>query len=330
MLVSNVEKMQYAYGDGNGPGNCAARAIAAAFYDVDGTLIKINIVHAFAFYARRQPSLTESARSAAVKTALSIPVFWAADKLSRKWFNEIFYRLLRGRARTASSCSPRSCSRTSSSRTSIRARSDLIDDSRAAPACRQVLISGALDFTMRPLARYLGVDDLIANQLEFVDSYATGKLKKPFVAGATKADIMRDYAKQHGIDLAESWAYTDSFSDYPMLAVVGHPTACNPDFRLRSLARSYDWPVLDLDEDADALGRAPPAGPGARTPAGRSGTTGGDDKMRAIRPKLARARREHIVTIDTDSAPRIMFYGENLLMRGSARRHARHLSASGR
>ena len=82
--------------------------------------------------------------------------------------------------------------------------------------------------------------------------------KKPFVAGATKADIMRAYAKQHEIDLAESWAYTDSFSDYPMLAVVGHPTACNPDFRLRSLARSYDWPVLDLDEEpSHAASRRP-------------------------------------------------------------------------
>ena len=49
-----------------------------------------------------------------------------------------------------------------------------------------------------------------------------------------------------GIDLDESWAYTDSYSDHPMLAVVGHPTAVNPDLRLRSVARSYDWPVLDL------------------------------------------------------------------------------------
>ena len=54
-------------------------------------------------------------------------------------------------------------------------------------------------------------------------------------------------ARAHGLDLAESWAYSDSFSDYPMLAVVGHPTAVNPDLRLRSIARSYDWPVLDLD-----------------------------------------------------------------------------------
>src|SRR3954465_2756402 len=68
---------------------------SAAFYDVDGTLIKINIVHAFAFYTARHASLTESALRT-VKTAMSVPVFWAADKLSRKWFNEIFYRSYKG------------------------------------------------------------------------------------------------------------------------------------------------------------------------------------------------------------------------------------------
>ena len=67
-------------------------------------------------------------------------------------------------------------------------------------------------------------------------------------------------AKQHGIDLAESWAYSDSFSDYAMLAVVGHPTACNPDLRLRSMARSYDWPVLDLDEAPDRASARRPQG----------------------------------------------------------------------
>jgi HAD superfamily hydrolase (TIGR01490 family) len=125
-----------------------------------------------------------------------------------------------------------------------RAR-DLIDESRRA-GCSQVLISGALDFTLKPLAEYLGVDHYIANRLEFSEGYATGKLAKPFVGGATKSEIMRSFAKAHDVDLAESWAYSDSYSDFPMLAVVGHPTAVNPDFRLLRVARSYDWPVLDL------------------------------------------------------------------------------------
>jgi HAD superfamily hydrolase (TIGR01490 family) len=220
---------------------------SAAFYDVDGTLIKINIVHAFAFYAARHPGLLDSAKRS-VKTALSIPVFWAADKLSRKWFNEIFYRSYEGASEDRLVVLADELFEDVIKPNIYPRARDLIEDSKRA-GVRQVLVSGALDFTMKPLAKYLGVDDLIANKLEFVDHYATGKLEKPFVAGATKADIMRAYAKQHAIDLGESWAYTDSFSDYPMLAVVGHPTACNPDFRLRSLARSYDWPVLDLDEE---------------------------------------------------------------------------------
>ena len=68
---------------------------SAAFYDVDGTLIKTNIVHAFAFYASRKASMIESAVST-LKTAFQVPAFWAADKVSRKWFNEIFYRSYQG------------------------------------------------------------------------------------------------------------------------------------------------------------------------------------------------------------------------------------------
>jgi HAD superfamily hydrolase (TIGR01490 family) len=229
---------------------------SAAFYDVDGTLIRSNVIHAFAFYASRHASLTKSIVRT-VQTAVSVPVFWAADKLSRKWFNEIFYRSYEGASEDRLvTLADELFEDVIKPNIYPRAQS-LIDDSRRA-GCRQVLLSGALDFTMRPLARYLGVDDLIANSLEFQDGYATGKLKKPFVAGATKADIMRAYAKTHGIDLDDSWAYSDSFSDYPMLAVVGHPTACNPDFRLLRVARSYDWPVIDLDEDADrAVERRP-------------------------------------------------------------------------
>jgi HAD superfamily hydrolase (TIGR01490 family) len=231
---------------------------SAAFYDVDGTLIRVNIIHAFAYYASRHASLTKSIRHS-VQTALSLPMFWAADKLSRKWFNEIFYQSYQGASEDRLLTLADELFEDVIKPNIYPRAPELIAESRRA-GCRQVLLSGALDFTMRPLARYLGVEDLIANSLEFQDGYATGKLKKPFVAGATKAEIMRAYAKTHGIDLAESWAYTDSFSDYPMLAVVGHPTACNPDFRLRRTARSYDWPVLDLDESPDHAASRRPQG----------------------------------------------------------------------
>lgn len=217
---------------------------SAAFYDVDGTLIRINVVHAFAFYAARQASLLAAAKTTAA-TAASLPLFLVADKISRKWFNELFYRYYEGMSEDRLiTLAEELFDEVIKPNIYPRTR-DLIEESRRS-GCRQVLVSGALDFTMRPLARYLEVDDFIANRLEFKDGYATGKLKKPFIGGATKPVIMRDYARAHDVDLAASWAYSDSYSDFPMLAVVGRPTACNPDRRLRAVARSYDWPVLDL------------------------------------------------------------------------------------
>ena len=217
---------------------------SAAFYDVDGTLIKTNIVHAFAWYARHQPTLTGSLIKSA-KTAMSIPMFLIADKLSRKIFNQLFYGYYAGEPEDRLIVLAEELFEDTIKPSIYPRARDLIDESRRA-GCRQVLVSGGLDFTVRPLARYLGVDDFIANTLEFENGYATGHLGKPFVAGATKAVIMRDYAAKHDIDLTHSYAYSDSYSDYPMLAVVGHPTAVNPDWRLRATARSYDWPVLDL------------------------------------------------------------------------------------
>ena len=217
---------------------------SAAFYDVDGTLIKTNIVHAFAWYASHQPTLLGSLRQS-LSTAASIPLFLIADKVSRKLFNEMFYTYYKGQSEDRLVTLAEELFEDVIKPSIFPRARDLIAESRAA-GCRQVIVSGGLDFTVRPLARYLGVDDYIANRLEFYDHVATGKICKPFVAGAAKADIIRDYARAHDLDLARCWAYSDSFSDYPMLAVVGHPAVVNPDLRLRSTARSYDWPVLDL------------------------------------------------------------------------------------
>ncbi len=217
---------------------------SAAFYDVDGTLIKANIVHAFAYYALNQPTVTGTIAQT-IRTVASLPLFWVADKVSRKAFNELFYRYYRGMSEDRLHVLAEELFTDMIEPTIYPGTKSLIAASRRA-GCRQVLLSGGLDFAVRPLARYLGIDDVIANRLEFSKGYATGRLEKPFVAGATKAQIMRDFALAHGIDLGRSYAYTDSYSDYPMLAVVGHPTAVNPDLRLRATARSYDWPVIDL------------------------------------------------------------------------------------
>ena len=113
-----------------------------------------------------------------------------------------------------------------------------------------VLVSGALDFLMERLARHLGATGVIANRLDFKDGYATGKLLRPIVAGPEKARLVREWAREHEADLADCFAYSDSYSDVPMLSVVGHPCAVNPDLRLAKLAMTYDWPVVHLGKRA--------------------------------------------------------------------------------
>jgi phosphoserine phosphatase len=99
---------------------------------------------------------------------------------------------------------------------------------------------------LRHLAADLGADDVVGNRLEMKDRIATGKMIRPVIAGPTKAQVIKDHAKLHGFDLDDCYAFSDSYSDVPMLSVVGHPAAVNPDSRLKLLAEAYSWPIMHL------------------------------------------------------------------------------------
>ena len=216
----------------------------AAFYDVDGTLIRTNIVDAYAYYAMNSGSVLESAKRVGRAMAKG-PLFWALDKYNRKLFNESFYREYEGLTEDRLRLLSQDLFDDVLEDAIFPGSYDLIEEARKS-GCRIVLVTGSLDFTMEPLARHLKADDLIANRMQFVGNVATGRVMPPLLEGAHKAKVMRDYCVKHGLQLDKSHAYTDSMSDYPMLAIVGRPTAVNPDMRLRTTARSYEWPILDI------------------------------------------------------------------------------------
>ena len=218
----------------------------AAFFDVDGTLVRTNIVHAFAFYAMNQGSVLGTAWQTA-RTVLSVPLFAAADRVNRKLFNELFYRYYAGQSEDRLETLAEELFEDVLRPAIFRGTPRLIEETRRA-GCRVVLVTGALDFTVRRLAQHLGADDLIANRMRFVQGVATGRVVPPIIEGAHKALAIRDYCVREGIALDRSFAYSDSFSDYPMLAVVGHPAAVNPDARLARVARAYEWPILRTTE----------------------------------------------------------------------------------
>lgn len=223
-----------------------AEAGRAAFFDVDGTLVRTNIVHTYAFYAMNQGSILGSAWKT-VRTVASIPAFLATDRLNRKLFNEFFYSYYEGQSEDRLESLAEELFEDVLRPAIFKGTPRLIEECRRA-GCRIVFVTGALDFTVRRLAAHLGADELIANRMRFVQGVATGRVIPPIIEGAHKALVIRDYCVKEGLALEKSFAYSDSFSDYPMLAVVGHPAAVNPDVRLARVARAYEWPVIRTTE----------------------------------------------------------------------------------
>jgi HAD superfamily hydrolase (TIGR01490 family) len=217
---------------------------AAAFYDLEGTLVSTNLVHTLGFYARNQQGLLRSLRKSAT-TVLSIPLFAATDQYSRKVFNDLFFKRYKGETEDRLRFFADELFETVLKPAVFPGAFELIEKSRSL-GLRQVVVTGALDFSVEPLMKYLGIEIYVSNRLEFVNGIATGRLLPPVLAAATKASWIRNYAEQEGINLSESYAYTDSMSDLPMLSIVGHPAAVNPDMRLKQTALHHDWPILNL------------------------------------------------------------------------------------
>jgi HAD superfamily hydrolase (TIGR01490 family) len=105
------------------------------------------------------------------------------------------------------------------------------------------------------LATVLALDGGIGSQFsEVVDGVFTGKPTGLFIYGAEKAAAIEQLARRENIDLAASYAYSDSASDLPMLRLVGHPVVVNPDSELLRVAREEGWEVLRFDRLGRRLG----------------------------------------------------------------------------
>jgi putative phosphoserine phosphatase / 1-acylglycerol-3-phosphate O-acyltransferase len=122
----------------------------------------------------------------------------------------------------------------------------IIEEHRAAG--RKLVLATTTPYELiRPLADLLGFDDVVATRYAHHDGILTGALDGGFVWSRGKLDAVRTWVDAHGVDLAESYAYSDSIYDAPLLSAVGHPHAVNPDPRLQLFAAVRRWPVLHLD-----------------------------------------------------------------------------------
>ena len=110
-----------------------------------------------------------------------------------------------------------------------------------------VIVSSSGAEVVEPIGAMLGADHVIATRMVAEDGRYTGEIEF-YAYGEHKAAAIRALSAERGYDLAECYAYSDSFTDLPMLAEVGHPTAVNPDRALRKEAATRGWAVQDFSQ----------------------------------------------------------------------------------
>jgi HAD superfamily hydrolase (TIGR01490 family) len=119
-----------------------------------------------------------------------------------------------------------------------------------------VVVSASGTEVVEPIGEMLNADHVIASRLQVVDGKYTGEIDY-YAYADEKARAIERMAAERGYDLDDCFAYSDSITDAPMLAAVGHPHAVNPDRELRKLAAGKGWPVLQFTRPVTLRSRIP-------------------------------------------------------------------------
>ncbi len=230
-------------------------APALAVLDVEGVVLDTTIAHAYAWLRGRTMPQVDRALWLAVLAART-PGWRVLDRSSRAAFNRRFYEQYAGlpadelREHAGDVLSEFLLPRVQQAAVRrIRAHRRRGD--------RVVLLTGALDFLVAPLGHL--ADAVVAARLVEREGQFTGELAEPPLTADGRASTVAALAEAHSVELADVHAYGDAVSDLPMLELVGHPHAVNPDFRLAREARRRRWEVLEWHREPGAARTPVPA-----------------------------------------------------------------------
>jgi HAD superfamily hydrolase (TIGR01490 family) len=107
-----------------------------------------------------------------------------------------------------------------------------------------ILVSKSCKILIDIIKEYLNLNLAIATELEIKDEIFTGKINGEIMYGKKKAEKAKELAEKNNWNLKESYAYTDHYSDLPLLEIVGHPCVVNPDKKLEKEAKKHNWPIF--------------------------------------------------------------------------------------
>ena len=109
-----------------------------------------------------------------------------------------------------------------------------------------MIITATNSFVTRPIAQAFGISNLLATEPELIDGHYTGKVSGIPCFQDGKVKNLQRWLEEHKQNLADSWFYSDSHNDLPLLYKVTHPVAVDPDAQLRQVAQQRNWPILNL------------------------------------------------------------------------------------
>lgn len=112
------------------------------------------------------------------------------------------------------------------------------------------IISAATPYQVAPIARDIGIDEIMCTRMEVKNGKFTGAIVEPACWGEGKAHAARVLAEKYKLDLSKSYFYTDSIDDLALLEIVGRPMPLNPDTKLSALAFKNDWPVSRFTDES--------------------------------------------------------------------------------
>ena len=216
-------------------------ARAAAFFDVDRTCASSNLLNAYLHFALDDKRPLGKAISV-VGLLTRVPIYAYLDWRDRVRFIRRFFRNYNGVPLESLELWARGPGLDYWCRRLYQEARDQVNSHRE-QGHKVVLLTGGLLEMVTPLSEILHADEVMASRCRISEGRFTGELESGPLGGSAKALAAEAWARESGIDLSESYAYADDTSDLPLLDLVGHPIAVNPERRLQKLAHSRGWPV---------------------------------------------------------------------------------------
>ena len=209
----------------------------AAFFDMDKTFLRVDTAMSWSRFLYKRGELS--------RTMLAKALYWSSlYKLALLDMEEVFSRLVADLAGQPEAEMLAKCDLWYRD----HIEREIAPAARVAAAAHRqqghviVLATGSTNYAAGPVARGVGIEHVLSSVLEVEAGLFTGRAAPCF--GVHKVTLAEAFAREHDIDLAASYFYSDSYNDLPMLARVGNPIAVNADARLERHARRAGWPSL--------------------------------------------------------------------------------------